>query len=138
MDYKKKLKLRLCIDLIWALVGVALILYWFLADSGNNFFLSWGTACLFIGVIRFIQYRETTGDEDTLRKKELAEKDERTRMIAERARSWCFYLSITGAGIWVIVLNLMGRHEEATPFAWYVCGMLVLYLICFAIIRKKY
>ena len=138
MEFKKKLKLRLCINLIWALVGAALILYWFLTDSGNDFFLSWGTACIFIGVIRYIQYRKTTDDEDVLRKKELAEKDERTRMIAERARSWCFSLSLTAAGVWVILLSLLGRHEEAQPYAWYVCAMVVLYWICFSVIRKKY
>lgn len=138
MEFKKKLKLRLCINLILALVGAALILCWFLADSGNDFFLSWGTACIFIGVIRYIQYRKTTADNDALRKKELTEKDERIRMIAERARSCTFSISLTVAGIWVIVLNLLGRHEEALPFAWYVCGMVTLYWVIYLFIRKKY
>lgn len=138
MEFKKKLTLRLCKNLILALAGAALILYWFLVDSGNDFFLSWGIACVFIGVIRFIQYKKATADNDALRKKEVAEKDERIRMIADRAKSWCFSLSITGAGIYVIILNLLGNQEQALPFAWYVCGMCVLYWICFAIIRKKY
>ena len=138
MEFKKKLKLRLCYHLIWAVIGIALCLYWFLAEPNNSYSFALGGSFIVIGVIRFIQYKQTTGDEKAMRKQEVAESDERTRMIAERARSWCFYLSITGAGIWVIILNLMGRHEEAQPFAWYVCGMVVLYWICFIIIRKKY
>ena len=73
-----------------------------------------------------------------MRKQELAESDERTRMIAERARSWAFSYALMGAGIVVIVLNVMGKHDEALPFAWYVCGMTVLYWLCFIIIQKKY
>ena len=91
-----------------------------------------------MGILRLFQYRKITRNDQSMRKQELAESDERTRMIAERARSWAFSLSITGSGIVVIVLSLLGRHEEALPFAWYVCGMVVLYWISFVIIRKKY
>ena len=91
-----------------------------------------------MGVLRLFRYRKITKNDQTMRKQELAESDERTRMIAERARSWSFSLSLTASGIWVIILNLLGRNEEALPFAWYVCGMCILYWLCFAIIRKKY
>ena len=73
-----------------------------------------------------------------MRKQELAEADERIRMISERAKSWAFTLSIIGSGVLVIVLNVLGYREQALPFSWYVCAMATLYWICWVIIRKKY
>lgn len=138
MEFKKKLKQRLFVHLIWSVLGLGMILYCLLADTNNTYPFTLGIAFIVIGIIRTIQYKQTVSDKKALRQKEIAEADERTRMIAERARSWCFSLSVTAAGIWVIILSLLGRHEEALPYAWYVCGMVVLYWICFVIIRKKY
>ena len=138
MDYKKKLKQRLFVNLSWAVLGLGLLLYWFLAETDNTYPLSLGTAFIFIGIVRTIQYKQTTADEKVMREKEIAENDERNRMMQERAKSWAFSFSIIAAGILVIVLNLLGYHDEALPFAWYVCGMTLLYWICWNIIRKKY
>ena len=138
MEYRKKLKRRLFVHLIWSVLGLGMILYCLLTDTNNTYPFTLGIAFIVIGVIRTIQYKQTVSDKEALRQKEIAESDERTRMIAERAKSWCFSLSLTAAGIWVIVQNLLGHHEEALPYAWYVCGMVLLYWICFTVIRKKY
>ena len=93
---------------------------------------------LVMGVIRLIRHWKITKDESTIRRQEVAETDERTLMMAEKARSWAFSYSIMIAGIAVIVLSLLGKHDAALPFAWYVCGMVVLYWIFWLILRKKY
>ena len=36
------------------------------------------------------------------------------------------------------VLNLLGYHDQALPFAWYVCGMVCLYWLSWFVIQKKY
>ena len=138
MEYKKKLKQRLFVDLSWAVLGLVLVIHWWISEPANTYPFSLGIAFIVIGVIRTIQYKETTRDEKSLREKEIAETDERNRMISERAKSWAFSFSIIVTGILVIVLNLLGYHDEALPFAWYVCGMTLLYWICWNIIRKKY
>jgi len=138
MDFRKKLKKRLLVDLFWAVLGLGMILYYFLTDTINTYPFSLGIAFITIGIIRTIQYRQTITDEKALREKELEEKDERNRMISERAKSWAFSLSIIASGILVILLNLLGYHDEALPFAWYVCGMTLLYWLCWIIIQKKY
>jgi len=138
MDYRKKLKKRLLVNLFWAVFGLGMILYCFFTDTNNTYPFSLGIAFIIIGIIRTIQYRQTVTDEKVLREKEIQEKDERNQMIAERAKSWVFSFSIIAAGTLVIILNLLGYHDEALPFAWYVCGMVVLYWICWNIIRKKY
>ena len=138
MEFRKKMNQRLIIAIAYILLGVALICIDLANASENYFYISFGLALLLMGVLRLFRYRKIIETDQTMRKQELAEKDERTLMMAERARSWSFSLSLTAAGIWVITLNLLGRQEEALPFAWYVCGMVVLYWICFSIIRKKY
>ena len=137
MDFHKRIKQRLYISIAYIVIGILLTLL-ALFRPENYFYSSFGLALAIMGVIRIIRYRKITANEQNMRKQELEETDERTRMIAERARSWAFSFSILGAGILVIVLNLLGRHEEALPFAWCVCAMVALYWICFSIIRKKY
>lgn len=138
MDFKKKMNQRFAIAVGYILLGLALVIADILRSFDNYFFFSFGLTLVIMGIVRLFRYQKITKNDQTLRKQELAESDERIRMIAERARSWCFSLSLMGAGAVVIVLNVMGKHDEALPFAWYVCGMVVLYWICWIIIHKKY
>ena len=138
MDFKKKMKHRLWIAIFYIALGLILVIADAINHFENYFFSSFGSALMIMGILRIIRHRKTMRDDQSLRKQELAESDERIRMIAERARSWVFSLSVTGAGILVIVLSILGHHDAALPFAWYVCGMVILYWICFFVIRKKY
>ena len=138
MEFKKKLKQRLYIALSYIAIGIALIAADVLNHFENTFIFSFGVTMLVMGVIRLIRHRKITKDDASIRKQELSETDERIRMISERARSWAFSYSIIIAGIAVIVLSLLGKHDAALPFAWYVCGMVVLYWIFWLILRKKY
>ena len=138
MDFKKKLKQRLYLAVAYLVLGLILLVTGITTGTDNYFFTAFGFAMLLMGILRLVQYRKITRDERTVRKQELTETDERNRMIAERARSWAFSFSILIAGVAVIVLSVMGYHEEALPFAWFVCGMTILYWISWAIIQKKY
>ena len=138
MEFKKKMKQRLWIAISYIVLGLILVIADAVNHFENYFFFSFGFALVIMGILRILRHLKTMRDDQSLRKQELAESDERIRMIAERARSWVFSLSVTGAGILVIVLNILGHHDAALPFAWYVCGMVVLYWICFSVIGKKY
>ena len=138
MDFRKKMKQRLWIAISYIALGLILVIADAVNHFENYFFFSFGFALVIMGILRIIRHLKTMRNDQSLRKQELAESDERIRMIAERARSWVFSLSVTGAGILVIALNILGYHDAALPFAWYVCGMVVLYWICFSVICKKY
>jgi len=137
MDFQKKMKQRLWIAAFYILSGLTLVLADILRGLENDFFFAFGFALTAMGIFRLYRHRKITKSDQTMRKQKLAESDERTRMIAERARSWAFSLSVFVSGIAVIVLQFLDRHETALPFAWYVCGMVVLYWISFVIIQKK-
>ena len=138
MEFKKKLKQRLYIAVSYIVIGLVLIAADALNHSENQFFFSFGITLIVMGILRLIRHRKITKDEASIHRQEVAEHDERTLMMSEKARSWAFSYSILIAGIAVIVLSLLGKHDAAQPFAWYVCGQLVLYWICWLILRKKY
>lgn len=138
MDFKRKLKQRLYVNLGWAVFGALLILYWCIHRPENTYPLSLGIAFVIMGFIRTVQYRKNTRDDKTIRQMELAEKDERNRMMSERAKSWAFSFTLFVAGDLTIILSLLGNHELAQLFAWFLCGMTVVYWICWNILRKKY
>lgn len=138
MEFKKKLKQRLIVNLAWAVFGAGMTLYWFLSGTDNTYSLSLGIAFITMGIIRTVQYNHIVHDEKATKEKEIAETDERNKMMSERAKSWTFSLSLFVAGDICIILSLLGKHEAALPFAWYLCGMTVVYWICWNILRKKY
>ena len=138
MDFKKKMQQRLFLAAGYILLGIVLICTDLLNGSENDFFFSFGLTLVIMGIVQFLRYRKITKSDQSLRKQELTETDERNRMISERAKSWVFSFSVIIAGMIVIVLSLLGYHDQALPFAWYVCGMITLYWIFWYIIQKKY
>ena len=138
MEFKKKLKTRLYIAISYIVLGLVLITADVLNHFENTFIFSFGVAMLVMGIIRILRHWKITKDEKSIRQQEVAETDERFLMMNERAKSWAFSFSLMAGGIAVIILSLLGYHDLAQPFAWYVCGQTVLYLICWNIIRKKY
>ena len=138
MDFKKKMQQRLFLAAGYILLGIVLICTDLLNGSENDFFFSFGLTLVIMGIVQFLRYRKITKSDQSLRKQELTETDERNRMISERAKSWVFSFSVIIAGMIVIVLSLLGYHDQALPFAWYVCGMVTLYWISWTVIRKKH
>lgn len=138
MDFKKKMKQRLYIAVSYCVLGLILIIADIVNSFENYFIFSFGFALLIMGVLRIVQNRKITNNEKTMHKREIAETDERMKMLSERAKSWTFSFSIMIAGIIVIILSFLGRHELAQPFAWFVCLMVALYWIFRLIANKKY
>ena len=95
--------------------------------------LVWAVCDLILGITMVVPTAS-----ETIRKQELSEKDERYQMLSERARSWAFSLYITLAGVAVIVLNLLGHAQTALPYAWSICGLLILYSGSWHFLQKKY
>lgn len=138
MDFKKKMKQRLVIAISYILFGVALTVIAYVTKTENYFLTPFGIAMVIMGVLRIGQYRKITKNDDALRQRELAETDERNRMIAEKARSWAFSFSMLVAGLAVIVLSLLNCPDLAQPLAWFVCLMTVLYWVFYLVARRKY
>jgi len=137
MDYKKKLKSRLNIAIAYIALGVIFIVSAFITKSDNDFISSFGLMMIIMGIVRIRNYRMITKNEDTIRKQQIIETDERNILIIQKAKSAAFaaYIIILGAA--VIALSFGGMHGEAKWLAYSVCLLVVIYWICYLIYQKR-
>ena len=137
MDYTKKLKTRLNIAVTYIVLGVVLIAGTFITKTENDFISTSGLVMVIMGLVYIRNYRIITKNEDTIRKQQIIETDERNISIVHKAKSAAFavYTFILGAA--VIVLSFIGMHEVAKWLAYSVCLLVVIYWICYFIYQKK-
>ena len=137
MDFEKKLKSRLEIAIGYILIGIILVILNLTKIIENEYLETLGIALALMGVLRIIQYKRITKSEETIKSREIAEKDERNISIMHKANSMAFGIYILIVGVVVIVLEAMGRRENASILALNVCGLVLLYWICYFIYNKK-
>lgn len=137
MDYKKKLRSRLNIAITYIVLGVMFIVGTFITKTENDFISTFGFMMILMGLVRIRNYRMITKDEDTIRKQEIIETDERNISIIHKAKSTAFSIYILLLGTAVIVLSLFNMHEVARWIACSVCLLVVIYWICYFIYQKK-
>lgn len=137
MDYKKKLRLRLNISITYIVLGILFIASTFITKTENNFISSFGFAMIIIGLVRIRNYRMITKDEDTIRKQQIIETDERNISIIHKAKSAAFAVYSLILCTAVIVLSFIGMHEAAKWIAFSLCLLIVIYLIFYIVYQKK-
>ena len=137
MDYKKKLKSRFNIAVIYIVLGTVMVASTFITKTDNSFISSFGFAMVIMGIVRIRNYRMITKDEDTIRKQQIIETDERTVSIIHKAKSAAFSIYIFILGLAVIVLSFFSMHEAAKWIAYSVCLLIVIYWICYFVYQRK-
>lgn len=137
MDFKKKLKIRLYTAISYIVLGVALIVIAFITKMENEYFSPLGFAFAVIGIARVKQYFLISKNEETIKKQEIRETDERNIAIANKAKSVSFSLYILVSCIAIIILQILGKSDLASILGLTVCALLIFYWISYFIIRKK-
>ena len=137
MDYKKKLRSRLNVAITYIVLGVMFIVGTFITKTENDFISTFGFMMILMGLVRIRNYRIITKDEDTIRKQQIIETDERNISIIHKAKSAAFSVYVFILGIVVILLSFFSLHEAARWVAYSVCLLIVIYWICYFIYQKK-
>ena len=137
MDFRKKLKIRLYFAISWIILGIAMIIVFSIMDSKSDFLSSFGFALTTIGIVRTRNYIMITKSEETIKKQQIAESDERNISIASKAKSVSFVLYILFVSISVIILNLLNKTQLATVLSATVCILVLIYWISYWIISRK-
>ena len=137
MDFKKKLKIRLYTAISYIVLGVALIVTAFITKMENEYFSPLGFAFAVIGIARVKQYFLISKNEETIKKQEIRETDERNIAIANKAKSVSFSLYILVSCIAIIILQILGKSDLVNILGLSVCALLIFYWISYFIIRKK-
>ncbi len=138
MEYRKKLNKRLGYAIGYIVIGTALILLQFIGRVDNEMSAYFGAAFGVCGVVRIIQYIRLISNKDKMEQREIAEKDERNIMLWEKARSWTFGIYTILAGMTIMVLYSIHMEFVGQIIAYTVCALVVIYVICYYIIRRKY
>ena len=137
MDFEKKLKSRLKIAVGYIAIGIILVILNLTKIIENEYLETFGITLALLGVLRIIQYKRITKNEETIRSRQIAETDERNISIMHKAKSMAFGLYILIVGIVVIVFDVIGKTENASILALNVCALVLLYWICYFIYNKK-
>lgn len=137
MNYKKKLKSRLNTAIIYIALGIMMIVGSFATKTDNDFISSFGFAIIIMGLVRIRNYRMITKDEDTIRKQEIIETDERNIAIQSKAKSATFSIYTLLLATAVIILSLFNMHEAAKWISYSVLLLIAIYWICYLVYQKK-
>lgn len=137
MDFRKKLKVRLYVAIVYIILGLAMIVIPLFLKNDNNFASSLGFAFVAIGIARIRQYKLITKSEDSIKKREIAESDERSIFIASKARGIAFFSYIIVAALVIIVLQVLNYSQIALIISATVCFMVLVYWISYLIISKR-
>ena len=138
MEFEKKLKKRILTARIFLIAGPLLMAVSIWKNLDNEFFFAWGTALMVIGIVRLRQYRKLMASPEAMRAQEVAETDERNVMLANKAKSYAFFWYVLICSVAVIVLEFMNQVQIATSLAFSVCFLILLYWVCYYVLRRKY
>lgn len=130
-------KTKLIVSIIEMIIGIALVAaacFGFL----DSFWSGMGGALTAVGVIYTLRSFRLSRDPVYQEEYEIAVNDERNRFLRVKAWSWAGYLfvMITAAG--TIVFKLLCREDLMMYCSGSVCVILLLYWLCYMVLRKKY
>ena len=137
MDYKKKLKTRLYYGIICIVLGAIMIIGVTVTKSENEYISAFGFVVAMVGVARIIQYLKITKNEDSIKKQKINETDERNLSIIQRAKSATFSIYLLISCAVVIVTALIDIPDVAKRIGYSQFVLVIIYWICYWIIRKK-
>lgn len=136
MDFKKRMKIRLWTNIIYILLGIAMIAVGFITKTENEFVSSFGLTLTVVGLA--LIKKNIITSEEKLKRREIAENDERNIAIVNKARSWAFSFYVILGCFAVIVLSLLSLHDIAGWISVGVFSLIAIYWICYFIVRRKY
>ena len=137
MDFKKKLKTRLYVAIIYMALGIMMIVGSTSSKTNSDFISSFGLCLVIMGIVRIRNYFTITKNDEPIRKQEIAETDERNLSIINRAKSVTFTVYVLFSGTAMIILSLFNLHESAKLIAYSMLSLVTIYWISYLIIRKK-
>ena len=120
-----------------ALIGAALLVVPMFGVI-DDFWAGMGAGLLGVCAIRIFQIVRYKTDSEYAERVTVNNGDERNRYLAEKARSRGYYYSILIECVGVIGFRIAGMPEFSTLLGYVICLQLVIYLLSWFWIRKKY
>ena len=130
-------KRRFSWSVFWVLLG-GVLAGCRAAGLVEEYWGSMGVAFVVIGALQTARNIRYLRSADYRAKVDTANKDERNRFLANKAWAWAGYLYVMIAAVASIALKLLGHDLLCQAAAFSVCGIMVLYWVCYLVLQKKY
>ena len=128
---------RNLVIVVYLILGVVLTVLGILEIVGS-FWSGMGGALIAVAVVRMIRFLRYRNDEAYRENAQIEAKDERNRFIRNKAWAWAGYLFVLIAAVSTIVLKLLGQDLLAIAAGCAVSVLVLLYWVCYMVLKKKY
>ena len=128
---------RIIANILYIVLGAAFLVLGIL-EVIDAFWSGMGGALIAVGVIRIVQFYRFRKDETYREKVEIEMKDERNQYLRIKAWAWAGYLFILIAAVSTIVFKLLGQDLLSMAAGFAICFIMLLYWVCYLVLRKKY
>jgi len=127
----------MALSILWIIIGVVLFILSFMGIMDQSVWAGMGGGLIGAGIVRLVRYIKYSKNEEYKEKIDIQNSDERNKFLSNKAWAWAGYCYVIISAVVVIVLMILGRPE----YVWVsesICLMIVLYWLCYLILRRKY
>ena len=128
---------RMIACIVEIVIGLALLVS-NLAGLTDTFWSGMGSALIVVGVVFLIRQIKYQTSETYRESVDVEVNDERNQYLSMKAWSWAGYLFVLIAAVGAIVLKILGQDQFVHAAAGSVCLIMVLYWLCWLVVRRKY
>lgn len=128
---------RVIMSIFWLILGGILFALGF-AGKVDEYWSGMGSALAVVGALQLLRLYRLNKNEAYREKMEVEISDERNQFIRNKAWAWGGYLFVMIAAVSSILLRVFGQDLLSQAASGAVCLMLVLYWVCYLVLKKKY
>ena len=128
---------RILANIVYIVLGVILFGLG-LAGTLDSFWSGMGGALISVGAVRMNHMLRYAKDEAYRQEKTIEATDERHQFLRNKAWAWAGYLFVLLSAILTIVLKLLGQDLLSVAAGFAVCVLVLLYWVCYLVLKKKY
>lgn len=128
---------KIIVNIFWIVLGAALFVLSVLGKL-SNMYSGMGGGFIGVGIVQLIRGIQYNTSAEYRERYDTEASDERNRFLRMKAWSWAGYMVVILCGAACIVCTISGQEFYATILGFAVCLVLVLYLISYAVVKRKY
>lgn len=130
-------KKRMALSVFWIIIGVILFVLALMQIIDQSMWAGIGGGLIGAGAAMLIRNIKYITNEEYKEKIDIQNNDERNKFLANKAWAWAGYCYVMIAAAASIALMIVGRPEYVLVSG-SLCLMIVLYWLCYVILRRKY
>ena len=129
---------RLILSIFWIALGVVLMVLTMNGTLDNSIYSGMGGALIAVGVIQVIKQVKYRKNSEYKEKIDTEVNDERNRFIRMKSWSWAGYITIFVEFVGIIIAMIAKEYTIQTVLSYSLCLIIIVYLISYVVLNKKY